>query len=707
VRTHDLRIELLSLWQAGSSLGRGAEADATAIVDDNGLPFLPGRTVKGLLREAVLTCEELGRLPEGTTCRLFGKAPAEGEPSDSRPGILRFDNARICGHARSRLLLKDIEKNEARNDLRPALFEKVSSTSIDEHGQARERTLRTVEVALPVTLHAKIHGPADSEWVDAIRFASPLVKTLGSYRHRGFGRCRVSLSDEIKPVQGPSSSGRGQQRWYRIDLLSDVIVTADAATEGGHDCLNYLPGSLLAGVFAGSLKPFPAQEYLSGKMLFGDALPLVDGEIAYPVPLSLHKPKGAGNELTPFNGLGSDLEEEGKARRPVEQLRNVFMSAGGRIVSPRTHYRMKTAIDCDKGGRAADNQLFGYQSIASGQSFAAPVWCEDESAADRIEGILTSGYVRLGRSRSAEYGSVRITRMTQPPGAVPESHRDGSMTVFLVSDLALERNGRPVLAPQGDDIGLPGASLDLSRTFLRTRSYTPWNAYHNTRMTERQVICHGSVLTFTGVTSEKLEEWKEAFSRGLGSYRQEGLGSILIDPAFVLDPPALSEGSIDKCPDPESSSASEMDGENAGLIPLLEHRRETSLLQADAIRIGRRWADEWYKMLKKLEKDGQPFPGKAQWASLRGKAGVADKQENLKKDISDFCSKGTRKHWWNAVASKREPRTILEAVLNKLTSGEHDGNDRLGCLAMYNACVEVSRALSRGDRATTGKEAHK
>jgi hypothetical protein len=279
--------------------------------------------------------------------------------------------------------------------------------------------------------------------------------------------------------------------------------------------------------------------------------------------------------------------------------------------------------------------------------------------------------------------------------------------VFLVSDLALERNGRPVLAPQGDDIGLPGASLDLSRTFLRTRSYTPWNAYHNTRMTERQVICHGSVLTFTGVTSEKLEEWKEAFSRGLGSYRQEGLGSILVDPAFVLDPPALSEGSIDKCPDPESSSASEMDGENAGLIPLLEHRRETSLLQADAIRIGRRWADEWYKMLKKLEKDGQPFPGKAQWASLRGKAGVADKQENLKKDISDFCSKGTRKHWWNAVASKREPRTILEAVLNKLTSGEHDGNDRLGCLAMYNACVEVSRALSRGDRATTGKEAHK
>ena len=281
------------------------------------------------------------------------------------------------------------------------------------------------------------------------------------------------------------------------------------------------------------------------------------------------------------------------------------------------------------------------------------------------------------------------------------------MTLFLVSDLALEKNGRPVLTPQGDDIGLPGASIDLTRSFLRTRRYTPWNAYHNTRMTERQVICHGSVLTFTGVTPDKVEEWRKAFSQGLGLYRQEGLGSILVNPAFVLKPPKMSEGRIDLCTGLDESFTSDADGENASLLRLLEHRRQTALLQAEAIRLGRDWACEWYKMLKKLMKDGQPFPGKAQWASLRGKAGVADKLEDLERQVTDFCTRGTRQHWWKAPAWKREPSTILAAVQNKLTSNEHQGNDRLGCLAMYNACVEVSRALSRGECNIMGEEAHK
>ena len=706
MQAHDLTIEILSFWHAGSSLGKGAEADATALVDDRGLPFLPGRTVKGLLREAVLTCEEFGRLPMGTTCRLFGKAPTPGEPSDSSPGILRFDSAQICGSARCELLRKEPERKQE-NDLRPSLFEKISSTAIDDHGQAADHTLRTIEVTVPVTLHSRVHGPAETDWVDAIRFASSLVRSLGCQRHRGLGRCRVTLGDEAAQVQKPPSLGSGQKRWYRIDLLSDVIVTADAATEGGHECLRHLPGSLLAGVVAGAMNPFPAPAYLSGKMLFGDALPLVEGELAYPVPLSLHKPKGVpiGGRLVPLNGLEDDLKEQGKACQPVEQIRDVYMTASGKIVSTMLHYRMKTAIDRDRGGRATDSQLFGYQSIASGQSFAAPVWCEDDKVADQVERILTSGNARLGRSRTAEYGHVKITPMIQP-GTFSDSPEEGGMTLYLVSDLALEKDGRPVLAPQGDDIGLPGARLDPSKTFLRTRSYTPWNAYHNTRMAERQVICHGSVLTLTGVARDTAEDWKKAHSCGLGLYRQEGLGSFLVDPSFVLKPPALREGVIGVCPVMEENRFPDRDGENENLILLLRHRREAALIQVKAVDLGRKWAHDWHVLLKRIEKNDLPVPGKAQWASMRGMASTAGSVETLSQQIMDFCSRGTRKRWWNAKAGRNVP-TMLEAVQSKLATGEHQGNDLLGCLALYNACVEISRALSRGESDTRGKEAHK
>ena len=47
-----LRFEIQSFWHAGSGRGDGAVADATVLRSRAGLPILPGRTVKGLLREA-------------------------------------------------------------------------------------------------------------------------------------------------------------------------------------------------------------------------------------------------------------------------------------------------------------------------------------------------------------------------------------------------------------------------------------------------------------------------------------------------------------------------------------------------------------------------------------------------------------------------------------------------------------------------------
>src|SRR5690625_450439 len=59
-----LQIQIFSYWHTGSGMGKGPELDATVIRDSTGLPYLPGRTIKGLLREALLTCEQLGHIPE-------------------------------------------------------------------------------------------------------------------------------------------------------------------------------------------------------------------------------------------------------------------------------------------------------------------------------------------------------------------------------------------------------------------------------------------------------------------------------------------------------------------------------------------------------------------------------------------------------------------------------------------------------------------
>ena len=90
-----LEIQLLSYWHAGSGFGRGADVDALVLKEGNSLPYLPGRTVKGLLREAMQCCEEAGAVPEGTTSNLFGTPSKEGDyvngshlPKVPRPGRL-------------------------------------------------------------------------------------------------------------------------------------------------------------------------------------------------------------------------------------------------------------------------------------------------------------------------------------------------------------------------------------------------------------------------------------------------------------------------------------------------------------------------------------------------------------------------------------------------------------------------------------------
>ncbi|MEJ2682664.1 MAG: RAMP superfamily CRISPR-associated protein [Gammaproteobacteria bacterium] len=48
-----LKITFLDYWHAGGSHGQGFHTQATVARDHDGLPYLPGRTLKGLLRDAV------------------------------------------------------------------------------------------------------------------------------------------------------------------------------------------------------------------------------------------------------------------------------------------------------------------------------------------------------------------------------------------------------------------------------------------------------------------------------------------------------------------------------------------------------------------------------------------------------------------------------------------------------------------------------
>ena len=192
--TRCLQVRLLDTWHVGSGRAAGRHLDAVVERDPHGLPYLPGRAMKGLLREAAVHLEAWGHWPPGTVERLFGSvARRAGEPS--RPGLVRVGSAELPPAERA--WLAGDHPDAARH--RAALFMEQFQTAIDaDTGIAADGTLRGIECVVPVTLQAEIALdaaadalPTADDWQRLTQLL-PLVRAVGAHRTRGHGRAELT-----------------------------------------------------------------------------------------------------------------------------------------------------------------------------------------------------------------------------------------------------------------------------------------------------------------------------------------------------------------------------------------------------------------------------------------------------------------------------------------------------------------------------------
>jgi len=173
-------ITFLSEWHAGSGLSSGAEADALVIKDKNNLPYLPGKTFKGLLKDVFEDFNEVQNdlISRDFITTYFGDFDIND--NKSHKGSLFFSNA----------TLSEIEQKEVSRKMSEFLYKNIASTKINESGVAVNGSLRTIEVCIPLTLVGEIEGVATE---DVIKFEKALhyLRHLGSNRNRGLGRCKI------------------------------------------------------------------------------------------------------------------------------------------------------------------------------------------------------------------------------------------------------------------------------------------------------------------------------------------------------------------------------------------------------------------------------------------------------------------------------------------------------------------------------------
>lgn len=189
MNTINYSIELFDYWSTTAGLSGGALADSLCIKDPNGLPYLPGKTIKGLMREATseLSDTESELFTPAFINNVFGEI--ERHPNDKLAGT----PTKVAVSFFSDATLEELTAQEIiKTDLKQQLFEYLASTAIESNGMAKDGSLRRIEYALPCTLYGSVYN-VSSEYRTQLVHCANFVKRLGYNRHRGFGRCKITI----------------------------------------------------------------------------------------------------------------------------------------------------------------------------------------------------------------------------------------------------------------------------------------------------------------------------------------------------------------------------------------------------------------------------------------------------------------------------------------------------------------------------------
>lgn len=204
----EIRIEFFSDWHIGSGLGSGPVADSVLNRDIHGLPFIPGRAVKGALREGAwrlgLCRKDLAAIVD----YLWGTASLAR--ASNRPGKLAVASGRLPRDISDWLLNLDREtRSQFVGDMTMIRFQ----TALDQNRMVEPQSLRAIECGMPGLFfisHIVIDAPAlGDEWLASYFVAvCAAVKSIGGDRARGLGNCvicpqngkqgRIAIPGELK-----------------------------------------------------------------------------------------------------------------------------------------------------------------------------------------------------------------------------------------------------------------------------------------------------------------------------------------------------------------------------------------------------------------------------------------------------------------------------------------------------------------------------
>jgi CRISPR-associated protein Csx10 len=362
----------------------------------------------------------------------------------------------------------------------------------------------------------------------------------------------------------------------QITLEQPLLISQHGGDANSVQSMDYIPGSLLRGVLIGRYLRDKAAGYdlltdaVAQRLFFSGKVRYVHGylgsalaERSLPTPLALLQLKSADTETeegyTAHNAAHADWDET--ERRDVEQgdvLKPLGVSyctiddtdltsvqpKPGRIAVHVQRHRPKGRAT----GEPNEGAIFQYESLAEGQHFSSAVLIEDHADAALLQTLLAEPIAWIGRSRSANYGRIRIdigkpntTSWQEVATDIDDVAAGELLNITLLSDTLLrDQAGQPVgtLAQQPrtengmiDDQILSAylgfaVRIDAARTFSATTVIGGFNQTWRLPLPQQPALKAGSVLSVIPIEPVRAETLRALEQRGIGERRVEGFGRL-------------------------------------------------------------------------------------------------------------------------------------------------------------------------------------
>jgi hypothetical protein len=328
------------------------------------------------------------------------------------------------------------------------------------------------------------------------------------------------------------------------------VLHSSSNTEGKVDIFDYIAGSNFLGMVARDYKSFGKdafEVFHSGSVRFGDAHIIKDNEKTFKVPFSWFAPKGdsldkalKNEKLYNEHFLTKDEYDRFiQDNKQLKQQRVGYITKSGELAKVIHNYRQKSAYD-KSNRKSKDSSMFGYYSLPKGTKWTFSVEMDSEKHIERIKELLEKSK-RLGKSRSAEYGRIKIDFVDENNTTLFEQDLnpikiDERYYIFLYaqSRLALTNNGINSYRFDLESLNLgKNEKIAWDKSHIRTTRYTPYISIRDNRDPERLIIDKGSVIAIEVKENFNVSAYSKSVERGLGLFLSEGHGKVVVNPTFL------------------------------------------------------------------------------------------------------------------------------------------------------------------------------